>query len=269
MADIVSSLSKIQVEEADFNSPVSEALNTKFGANINALIDFITDGWTLFTTNGTYTTGANETRVELLGMGGGAGGGRDTLANGVASAGGVGCNLVFATAVVTASTGYSVTIGAGGLGATTGTETFGAAGGNTTFGSLATFYGAPSYFSFGSSVAGLDISYSHMVGVPAREDLGFVYSGVFYNNGGGSIATQSGGGSAVCSAGSRSIYAAGGTTAASRGGGGGAGFGAGGNGGTTGTPATVGGIGAGGGAGQGAGASGANGGSGMLLVRPG
>lgn len=39
MTDITSNLEKIQVEETDFNSPVSENLLTKIGGSINAIVD--------------------------------------------------------------------------------------------------------------------------------------------------------------------------------------------------------------------------------------
>jgi hypothetical protein len=75
MADIASSESKVQVEETDFNSAVSEALAQKLGGNINKLIDNLPIHFELKTSSGTWTCPDGVDNIILIGVGGGCGGG--------------------------------------------------------------------------------------------------------------------------------------------------------------------------------------------------
>jgi hypothetical protein len=75
MADIASSESKLQVEETDFNSAVSESLMQKLGGNINKLIDNLAIHFELKTSSGTWTCPDGVDSIILFGVGGGAGGG--------------------------------------------------------------------------------------------------------------------------------------------------------------------------------------------------
>jgi len=88
-----------------------------------------------FTTVGTTTwTAPNDvTSVEVLVIAGGGGGGRDR--GGAGGAGGLVYNNAFA---VSSGTGYTVTVGAGGLGGlqSTNTNNYGLSGSNSVFGSL-------------------------------------------------------------------------------------------------------------------------------------
>lgn len=93
----------------------------------------------------TFTTGSGVTEVWVTGCGAGAGGsGRRTGGTyGAGGGGGGGDSCYRKRLVVTASTGYSVTIGAGGNAGVdaAGAPTAATAGGNTTFGALLTLTG--------------------------------------------------------------------------------------------------------------------------------
>jgi hypothetical protein len=152
MADILGALSKLQVEETDFNSAVSEALAQKIGANINALQDSF--NLSTFNADGTFTSPANLliNYAVLWGAGGGGGGGGGssggTFGINPGGGGGAGAPVVFRIVPISAATNYAVDIGTGGTGGAGanspgGNGNDGVAGSNTTFGgSLAIFRGA-------------------------------------------------------------------------------------------------------------------------------
>ena len=80
MADIASSVNKMNDVEIDNNAPLTEALFTKLGANINAFADR-TMGREEFTSSGTFAVPTTVTRVFVIGVGGGGGGGGGGGAN--------------------------------------------------------------------------------------------------------------------------------------------------------------------------------------------
>jgi len=118
MAEIDSNIDKILEEETDFQSPVSEQLATKFGANINAIIDLATASE--FTTSGTYDVPDQVTTVLVIGAGGGGGGAGGALATfGQNSNGGGGgsCAIPIIRIIdVDPLEALGVSVGAGGAG---------------------------------------------------------------------------------------------------------------------------------------------------------
>ena len=100
-----------------------------------------TSGTTTFTT----ASGVTEVWVTGCGAGGGCGGEETDTAHGGVGGGGGGESVYRKKLTVTASTGYTVTIGAGGTAgtssATAGSVTAGSAGGATSFGALLTLAG--------------------------------------------------------------------------------------------------------------------------------
>jgi hypothetical protein len=111
MSDIINATSKLNTDEVAQDKPTSEALFSKVGANINALIDrehrIVSQ---LFTSNGTWTCPAGVTRAIVHGVGGGGGGGG--AAGGLTGSNGAnGTNTTFNGSVV-AEGGYN---GYGGL----------------------------------------------------------------------------------------------------------------------------------------------------------
>ncbi len=122
MADIDSNIDKMNDLEIAFESPVSESLLNKVGANINALID--ANDVQIFSSAGVfnYTTPENISQLLVLGAGaaGGAGGGATNLAAGSNVASGAGGGGVFLMSKnlfdITPSDTFIVSIGAGGAG---------------------------------------------------------------------------------------------------------------------------------------------------------
>lgn len=74
MADVTGSISKMQVEELDQLSANSEAVQTKIGANLNALISNFTD-WDIITSSTNWVAPANVNEILAIGIGAGGGGG--------------------------------------------------------------------------------------------------------------------------------------------------------------------------------------------------
>lgn len=147
MADIPSNIDKMLEEETDFQSPSSEQLFQKMGANINALIDgrgF--ENATEFLSNGTFTVPEFVTVMGAWGFGGGGGGSQE---------GGWGAIASFVTFEVIPFEVLTITVGAGGSPGNS--STFGGDGQDTvitspTNGELARFSGARGGYSnnFGS-----------------------------------------------------------------------------------------------------------------------
>jgi hypothetical protein len=96
---------------------------------------------TVFASPGTFTTPASTTKIKVTVLGGGGGGGSVPTGY-VGGGGGAGGGAIY-VGPVTASTGYAVTVGAGGGGS--------GAGGTSSFGSLASATGGAT----GSNVSGL------------------------------------------------------------------------------------------------------------------
>jgi hypothetical protein len=96
----------------------------------------------VLTTTGTFTTGANTTKLRIRGVGGGGGGGGAVSASGAGAGGGGGAgSYVEATFDVAPSTGYDYTVGAaGGTAAAGGPGLF---GGSSTFDAAGTTVTAP------------------------------------------------------------------------------------------------------------------------------
>lgn len=118
MADIPSDIEKIQIEETEFEAPVSEAVAQKIGASINGLIDYIATN-TTFTSNGTFTVPNNTTVLGFLGCGGGGGGGGGNWGNfpmGLGGAGGSGVQPTYVKRTVSPGETLTIVIGAGGAG---------------------------------------------------------------------------------------------------------------------------------------------------------
>ena len=111
MADIPGSINKLTDVEIAADAPLTEALLTKIGADINALIDLAGQS-EVFTSNGTFNVPENVTRGFLTGIGGGGGGGISNTTRG-GTGGGSGVNKCVAVAV-TPLDSISVTIGSGG-----------------------------------------------------------------------------------------------------------------------------------------------------------
>jgi hypothetical protein len=128
-------------------TPYSTISATDVQAAIQELLDEATAGkvmraqeFTSGTTN--FTTASGVTEVWVTGCGGGGGGARGQSSSNGAGGGGGGAHSVYRQKLtVTASTTYSVVIGAGGAGGTNGNGNNGVAGDNTTFGALLTLTG--------------------------------------------------------------------------------------------------------------------------------
>ena len=73
MADIPGNIDPLNDLEIGANKPITTALMTKIGANINALI--AGRDVTVFTSSGNYTVPEQTTELLLIGCGGGGGGG--------------------------------------------------------------------------------------------------------------------------------------------------------------------------------------------------
>ena len=223
--------------EIAVDTPITEDLMRKIGININGLIAREGITYDEFTSNGTWNSPSNVTHAWVYGCGGGGGGAGGYLTYGCQ--GGSGAVSTLHHVLVTPSTAYSVTIGAGGAGGAGSAN--GSSGGDTTLGSLINFKGAIGGYRSGTVV--------------------LAAGGGHYSVGG------SGTVSGTTGAGANSFYASGGA-AGTYGGGGGAGIGAGGAGtsspGGTGSSAAAN-SGGGGGGGMGAG-SGGSGGSGYLRI---
>jgi len=149
VADIIGSINKMNDIEIGVDAPVTEALMTKIGANINALID-LSGNFQVFTGNGTFTVPENITRLYVWGCGGGGGGGVNgnsksspPFTTDQCGGGGMGSVPIMCPLYgVTPLSNIAVTIGAGGAGSTV-SGADGSSGGNTVFGSFLTFWGAP------------------------------------------------------------------------------------------------------------------------------
>lgn len=135
-------------------TPYSTLAATTVQAAIQELLDEMVSGggkvlkaqeFTSGTTNWTAPTGVTEVWVTGCAGGGGGGGVETDTAHGGAGGGGGGDSVLRKRLAVTASTGYSVAIGAAGAkgtsSATAGSVTDGSAGGSTSFGALLTLSG--------------------------------------------------------------------------------------------------------------------------------
>ncbi len=135
MADIPGSINKLTDVEIAADAPLTEALLTKIGANINALID-LGGNSQVFTANGSFTVPENVNRVLVYAAGGGGGGGGGRVTGGSQTSGGgggSGAALVPIFIPTTPLNVISVTIGAGGGGGAV--TVAGSDGANTSFGS--------------------------------------------------------------------------------------------------------------------------------------
>lgn len=250
-------------EEVAVDSPVSEQLLSKIGANINYLAGVIGNREEFLTAGSTpWTIPENVTRVRLFGCGGG-GGGASGRTEGRGGGGGNGCIPYFIDIDVTPLASATIVVGAGGAGGPTSTpSTNGTAGGNTTF----TVSGRTITFSGGQGGTHTNNASPNALAntlvKPALSD--------WFTQGGG-IGTIS---FSVQEAGESSRYAAGGAIGSgqSGGNGGGAGYGAGGKGGDflVDNAQAGQGFGAGGGGGSGVGGTngikGGNGFRGFLII---
>jgi hypothetical protein len=129
MADIVGAILKMTDVEIASDAPITEALMTKMGANINALID-LNGNLNVFTAGGAFVVPKNVTRIYCLGIGGGGGGGGGGRAGSSTGAGGGGGGTmpVFGMMQVTPLETLTVTVGSGGAGGAL-SGSFGAGGG--------------------------------------------------------------------------------------------------------------------------------------------
>jgi hypothetical protein len=157
MAEVVGAIVKMLVEELDRNSANSEQVQTKIGANINALIDSRLKRQ-IFTNSGSWTAPdfVVGNIVFLLGCGGGGGGGGGTGSSSLnpseqGGGGGGGTIQTWRAVTISPSTTYSIVIGIGGAGGPGGqTQSAngapGTVGGTTSFGNLAFWPGgAPGF----------------------------------------------------------------------------------------------------------------------------
>ena len=141
MADIASSIVKINDVEVSADAPVSEALFNKIGGTVNGLVDLTYSQFSnsqTFTSSGTFNVPANVTTVFVRGWGAGGSGGGGSAAPGAANpfggTGGCGGTHYSTFVNVTAGGTVSVTIGTGGTGVGIGLN--GTGGGSSAFGSL-------------------------------------------------------------------------------------------------------------------------------------
>ena len=224
----------------------------------------------------TWTAPAGVSVAVVCGRGGGGGGGGAGGSGGNQGGGGGGGGAASACypVAVTPSTGYTVTIGAGGTGGagSTGAATHGNDGADSTFGSLATFKGAKGGRASNSSAYSTCDSGFWTV----NDLMAYGYGSGLGGNGGIPSGVGTFCGPATSTPGRPSAYAAGGaagtnTISTGGGGGGGGGDGAGGAGGATsggnGSNGTAGGGGGGGGLNTGGtGGTGGDGGAGQVIV---
>jgi trimeric autotransporter adhesin len=129
MADIASAAQKINDIEVAQDAPITEALMTKFGGNINYLLDLGIQAVT-FTSSGTWVCPAGISHAILIGCGGGMGGSFVSTPSGAAP-GGLGSIGQILYSPLVSGGSYAVAIGAGGAGATS--VGYGSPGSNTTF----------------------------------------------------------------------------------------------------------------------------------------
>lgn len=116
MADIPSSLSKINDIEVAQNAPHTESLNFKYGADINALIDqAVNKKYQEFFSSGSFVTNPSNTLAIIYCIGGGGGGGGT---DGQHRGGGGGGSSYPSIRIVPITGGQTLTvaIGAGGTG---------------------------------------------------------------------------------------------------------------------------------------------------------
>ena len=288
MADIISNADKMNDLEIGDDSPITADLMTKFGANVNYLLDRAALGVTTFSASGNYNTLENQSRVYLEqvgggggGAGGGGGGGVGGASGGGGSGGGASC-IFKGVVLVSGNTVYAITIGAGGAGGAGGgagaNGANGSNGGDTLFGSLVKSIGgyggtlgagAFGVISAGGSYAHIGRGLSGARGISASGQTGgtsvasqLAFGGVddgSGGHGGTGPALTIGGGGGSGGGGFSGVSGAGGTGGAAGNGTGGAAGGAGGNGGG-------GGGGAGNIGGGVVGAAGGAGGDGLLLA---
>jgi hypothetical protein len=117
MADIVGAAQKINDVEVAQDAPITEALMTKLGGNINYLLDLGIQVVT-FTSSGSWTAPAGINHSILIGCGGGQGGNIDVGGSWVGNIyGGWGARGSIQYYPITPGGSYSVAIGAGGAGA--------------------------------------------------------------------------------------------------------------------------------------------------------
>jgi hypothetical protein len=119
MAILPSVLHYILSEETDVESPVSEALNQKFGEAINYLNDLSLNNYQFFDTVGAnaYTIPKSVTRVVVFGCGGGGSGGQgreSSSSPGSGGGGGAGSPYIIVPRVVVPEEPLTITVGAGG-----------------------------------------------------------------------------------------------------------------------------------------------------------
>lgn len=246
MSDIIGAISKLNTDEVAQDKPTSEALFSKIGANINAMIadklGNITK--TTFTSNGTYTSPANLIGGFVICFGWGGGGGGGSANGGGGGGSGPAWHIIQG---ILPSTNYTVVIGTGGAGGTGGSTGSGSPGTSTTFNGQV--------ISAGGS-GGRNGENTGTMGTGLNWDKGWGGKGNGIGGHGGTWSVQS-----TTFNGGNSPYAAGGAGISNNCTGGGAGFGAGGAGtGGVGGAGTNGGGGAGGGGSSSAGGAGGNGG---------
>jgi hypothetical protein len=234
MADLPSGpLVKLNDIEVDQLKPLSEALMSKIGVNINGLIASLIKV-NYYTSSSTFTTPSflALNYAILFGGGGGGGGGggcqRSAGSPGYATGGGGGAGGSFGWRIVpiAISTGYGVTIGPGGTSGAGGVSSGsnGGTGGTTSFGSLASFAGG------GGGRGGVQDGNSATSFIPPQ---GGIARAGFANGGAAGTENTSNLNEQLAIAGESGPYASGGSPGAyeGAGGGGGAGIGNGGNGG--------------------------------------
>lgn len=145
---VTSELKKIFVEDVQGGASVSESVQNKMGATINYIVDNATfterfNNAQVFTSSGTFTVPAGVNKIKVTCVGGGGGGSGNeysgyvsitspypqaSFTGGMSGAAGGQSVGVYS---VTPSTGYTVTIGAGGAGGTV--YNAGSAGGTSSF----------------------------------------------------------------------------------------------------------------------------------------
>ena len=229
----------------------------------------------VFTSGGTFTTGVEVTSILVKGAGGAGGGGGGGGAAGGGTpggggGGGSGSSPQLVSLIVSPSTDYTITLGAGGssgaAGAVSNDGTDGGSGGNSTIGSLATFYGsAGGLKGLSGGAGGLTVGDYNPSIMPTISGAG----GATAVNGGagGNSNYATGGGGATGPAGGGGGGGGGGAGAANGGAGGAGGNGGGGSSGTAGAANSSAGGGGGGGGDSGFGAAGGGaGGTGTITV---
>lgn len=115
MANIVSDILKMNDLEIGNDKPLTTALLTKIGANINGLIDLAGNVQTV-TSSGSWVVPEAVTRVMVLGCGGGGGGAGGNGLIGTSGDGGFGSQPILTTILVSPLQTLTITIGGGGAG---------------------------------------------------------------------------------------------------------------------------------------------------------